>query len=91
MDKCQHEANNWDLHYVCQGCGELVPEEMGDKRDDAQGERIKVFIKEIHQLYEKLNAWEEKEAACCPEDFGFDEYIRMLEKRLAALQGDTNE
>ena len=33
-------------------------------------------------LRKQLDEWEEKEAACCPEDFGFDEVIKSLRKQL---------
>jgi len=45
-------------------------------------------VARLNREVERLKTWqgeiEEREAAVCPEDVGFDEYIRCLEKRLAA-------
>lgn len=38
------------------------------------------------QVAEIINEWQEKEAACCPEDVGFPEYIAALEKERDALK-----
>jgi len=39
-------------------------------------------IKQTEELTKQLNEWEEKEAACCPEDFGFEEVIESLRTQL---------
>jgi hypothetical protein len=39
----------------------------------------------------QLGAIEEREAACCPEDVGFDEWIRTLKKQLAASEARQQE
>ena len=39
-------------------------------------------------LRKQLDEWEEKEAACCPEDFGFDEVIKSLRKQLDEIIHD---
>lgn len=38
---------------------------------------------ELAQAREQLRDHEEREAACCPEDVGFEEYISVLERRLS--------
>lgn len=59
---------------------------------------IKSIIEVIRTLQERLaqaKAWqmdvEEREAAVCPEDVPFDEYIRRLQKHSADLEHDLNE
>jgi hypothetical protein len=39
---------------------------------------------EIAELKAEARDYEEREAAVCPEDVGFDEYIRVLTKQLTA-------
>ena len=39
-------------------------------------------IKQTEILTKQLDEWEEKEAACCPEDFGFEEVIKSLQTKL---------
>ena len=33
-------------------------------------------------IHKELDEWEVKEAACCPEDFGFEEVIKSLQTKL---------
>jgi len=40
------------------------------------------WIGNADALRKQLDEWEEKEAACCPEDFGFEEVIKSLRKQL---------
>lgn len=40
------------------------------------------LVLRLHDALAELRGWEEREAACCPEDVGFAEYIGVLEKRL---------
>lgn len=44
--------------------------------------------REAASLRQQLAAIAEREAAVCPEDVGFDEYIRALQKQLAAARED---
>jgi vacuolar-type H+-ATPase subunit I/STV1 len=46
------------------------------------GSELIIQRKNVDALQAKLEEWEEKEAACCPEDFGFDEVIKSLRKQL---------
>lgn len=43
----------------------------------------------VTELRERARQWEEAEASVCPEDVGFVEYIKTLEKRLQKAQEDT--
>jgi hypothetical protein len=47
----------------------------------------------LHVEIERMTRWqtdvENREAACCPEDVGFDEYIRSLEQKLATARADA--
>lgn len=38
-----------------------------------------------------IRAWEEKEAACCPEDVGFPEYITSLKDQLARAYRERDD
>lgn len=40
---------------------------------------------EIADLRGRLMDWENEEGSVCPEDVGFAEYIRLLEKKVTAL------
>ena len=40
------------------------------------------WIGNADALRKQLDEWEEKEAACCPEDFGFEEVIKSLQTKL---------
>lgn len=44
---------------------------------------IKSFLLTIRSLLDWQSDAQEREAAVCPEDVSFDEYIRVLERRLA--------
>lgn len=39
----------------------------------------------IAELEAKIKEYEEREASCCPEDFGFDEVINQLQANQDAL------
>ena len=41
----------------------------------------------IRGLESKLREWEEREAAICPEDYSFEEYIRSLQAQIKHLNG----
>lgn len=56
-----------------------------------ENERIKALEKERDEARENVDAWAEKEAACCPEDVGFPEYIAVLTKRVATLEAALRE
>ncbi len=43
------------------------------------------LVEEHTRLRAEISLWEEREAACCPEDVGFEEYIAVLKERLAEL------
>jgi len=43
---------------------------------------VEELVLRLHAALADLHAWEEREAACCPEDVGFEEYIAVLKKRL---------
>jgi len=45
----------------------------------------------IRKLRAELDKWTEREAAICPEDVGFDEYIGMLQRKLAAANKAVEE
>lgn len=62
------------------------------KRFPIKRHEVKAFLSTVNALKERLRLakeWqmnaEEREAAVCPEDVGFDEHIHSLEKRLADL------
>ena len=44
------------------------------------------LVNEVIRLREYQGEIEEAEARCCPEDVGFEEWIGVLDKRLAALR-----
>lgn len=41
---------------------------------------VELTLNQIKELEAELAKWEEREGAVCPEDVGFDEYIRTLVK-----------
>jgi hypothetical protein len=43
-------------------------------------------VKLNYDLEKNKREWEEKEAACCPEDVGFPEYIATLQSQLTATR-----
>lgn len=43
-------------------------------------------LRQLTSAREQIRAWEEREAACCPEDYGFDEVIKSLRKENARLE-----
>jgi len=49
---------------------------------DVSYEKYKKLQDEYDALRKQLDEWEEKEAACCPEDFGFEEVIKSLQTKL---------
>ena len=51
----------------------------------SQGEKIAELTAKLVVLREDF---EEREAACCPENVGFERYIAALEKKLAVLEVD---
>ena len=58
-----------------------------------RGQRIAVLEAQLAEAKRQL-AWyrkelsdmQEREAKCCPEDYGFDEYLAVLTKRIAVLE-----
>jgi len=44
--------------------------------------RIDILKEELEQKDLRLREFEEREAACCPEDFGFDEVISIQQNEL---------
>jgi polyhydroxyalkanoate synthesis regulator phasin len=73
-----------------------MSEELGDYMFVPRGSVIETdkHMNEIYStidaLRKQLDEWEEKEAACCPEDFGFEEVIKSLRKQLEELQKGNN-
>lgn len=51
--------------------------------DSATGAAV---CKDCQIAAQKQHDLEEREAAVCPEDMGFEEYIALLEKRVTALR-----
>lgn len=51
-------------------------------RGEAKRQKDRAYrqIRKVNDLQEELDSWREREAACCPEDVGFDEYIEQLQK-----------
>jgi len=47
---------------------------------------LKAIETAIAEKDEALRSWEEREAACCPEDYGFEEVIAARTKRIKALE-----
>ena len=69
------------MYINCVYCGHRY----GPREDTpvAMSEVLKQHIEKcpkhpMSKLKGELSEWEEKEAACCPEDVGFDEYIKKL-------------
>lgn len=54
--------------------------------EEAYVEACKEVRKEMDELRQRLAAVEEREAAVCPEDVSFDEYIRSLKRQLEAAR-----
>lgn len=53
-------------------------------------ERVNLLARGYKLAERELNEMTEAEARCCPEDFGFEEYIGILTQRLSALS-ETRE
>ena len=49
-------------------------------------QRIVALLDEVERLRAEDAAWEEREAACCPEDVGFEDMIRYLRADVARLR-----
>lgn len=49
--------------------------------------KLAVSEAELLPTRKKLDAYIENEAACCPEDVGFKEYIIFMESKLVSLKG----
>lgn len=54
-------------------------------------ETIERLERENAELRKQITDWEELEASCCPEDFGFDEVIASLRKQLATAREQERE
>jgi len=50
------------------------------------GRRMETTWDRLFSLEAELSDWEEREAACCPEDYGFDEVIATQTKHIDALE-----
>ena len=59
---------------------------MAQAEADRQKDRAYRQIRKVNRLQEELDSWREREAACCPEDVGFDEFIKSLQKTIERLQ-----
>jgi hypothetical protein len=59
----------------------------------AEVSRLKSEVERLRFDLHQAEGWiadvEEREAAVCPEDIGFDEYIRTLQKQLATARADA--
>jgi hypothetical protein len=47
---------------------------------------VPALLAEVRRQRKELEDWEEREAACCPEDVGFPEYIASLQKEIERLR-----
>jgi hypothetical protein len=63
----------------------------GDSLIQQAIEKLKAQDKELAALTQCWNDFENREAACCPEDVGFDEYVHRLVARLALAEAVCNE
>jgi len=61
------------------------------KRFPIKWRELKALLQTIHALKKQLSDIEEREAACCPEDVPFDEYIWALKKRMAEARNESEQ
>lgn len=87
----------FDVHV--KGGGDVIGWDGFDSSDASIGEQranarfianapryVDFLLSEVNELRLKLTAIEEREAAVCPEDVPFDEYVRSLQKQLEAAR-----
>ncbi len=70
-----------DLQFLYDGCKRS--EYSASRTMQELIERIALQAQELQQLREELMDWENREAAVCPEDVGFEELIKVLKARVA--------
>jgi DNA repair exonuclease SbcCD ATPase subunit len=58
---------------------------------EEEGSEIERLRRRIAELEAELAKWEEREGAVCPEDVGFDEYIKVLMKANTGLYDTANQ
>lgn len=63
-------------------------EEMTEARQIGYNEGRESRDDEVKELEARVMEFEEREAGCCPEDVGFEEYIATLEKRQTKYKVD---
>jgi hypothetical protein len=72
---------------------QLFAAREANRLGDVEIERLKGEVGQLkfdlHQARTWIAGVEEREAAVCPEDIGFDEYIRTLQKQLAVVRADA--
>jgi hypothetical protein len=106
----EHDADYPDVRHIVEVRDDDVEPQsiaMHVERDDAKliaemRNTLPALLNELEagrrdreRLEAQLATWEEREAACCPEDVGFDEYIAALqrarERLLEAMQRVCDE
>ena len=100
MEQQTEPPINWHKAFMVQGC--VLTEQVearveAEARVDALSAEVQSLRAERDRLNKALLAWEDREAAVCPEDVGFEEVIQRigaerdtLREALAELVGDAN-
>lgn len=75
------------MAFLCDAMEAMVGEVRASRAAESSlKSRLAAAEAERDRYKREVTDYEEREAACCPEDFGFDEVIASLRKRCAAAE-----
>lgn len=76
------DAGEWGAEaFSADECATQIARALADTLE-VSASRLSALEAENERLHAEVNSYEEREAACCPEDVGFEEYITVMEGKI---------